>query len=218
MIRTHILGFPRIGAQRELKFALEKYWRGESAAAQLEATARELRERHWAQQRAAGLDFVSVGDFALYDHMLNHIQLFGCEPARFDFNAADNELSRYFMMARGVAVHEHDGGPCRHQVGHALEMTKWFDTNYHYLVPEFDASTRFNLSARRLLDEIAEAQALGHTVKVALIGPLTFLYLGKEKESNTNFDRLQLLDALLPAYIELLALFAARGVEWAQID
>ncbi len=222
MIRSHILGFPRVGANRELKFALEKYWRGEIDAVQLKEDARELRRRHWAQQRDAGLDYVTVGDFALYDHVLNHIQMFGCEPTRFKFDESDSDLPRYFAMARGATGVAHDQACANHasQGGYALEMTKWFDTNYHYLVPEFDESTTFKLAAHRLLSEVAEAQALGHNVKPVLIGPLTFLWLGKEKTKgkSTDFDRLQLLDALLPIYIDLIALLGARGIDWVQID
>ncbi|HET7865901.1 MAG TPA: 5-methyltetrahydropteroyltriglutamate--homocysteine S-methyltransferase, partial [Burkholderiaceae bacterium] len=194
MIRTHILGFPRMGAQRELKLALERHWRGEIDAETLETTARDLRARHWALQRDAGLDLVTVGDFALYDHVANHIQLFDCEPARFGFTAQEPALARYFTLARGDAA----AGSARR----ALEMTKWFDTNYHFLVPEFTPQTRFGLAAHCLLDEVAEAQALGHRVKPVLLGPLSFLWLGKEKVA--GFDRLTLLDALLPAYRELL--------------
>jgi len=221
MIRTHTLGFPRMGAQRELKFALERHWRGEIDADALEATGRELRQRHWALQREAGLDVVSVGDFACYDHVANHIQMFGCEPARFGFSGDEPELARYFTLARGVAAeHEHgdscgcggadDGGRP------ALEMTKWFDTNYHYLVPEFDAQTTFRLASRRLLDEVAQAQALGHRAKPVLLGPLTFLWLGKSKTE--GFDRLDLLDDLLPVYVQLLTRLGAAGVQWVQID
>ena len=221
MIRIHTLGFPRMGAQRELKFALERHWRGEIDATALETTGRELRARHWAIQREVGLDFVSVGDFAFYDHVANHIQMFGCEPARFGFGPDEPELSRYFTMARGVAAeHAHgDGCACGQPAGGgvpALEMTKWFDTNYHYLVPEFDPQTRFRLASRRLLDEVAEAQALGHAVKPVLLGPLSFLWLGKEKVA--GFDRLDLLDALLPVYVELLTRLAAAGVRWVQVD
>lgn len=208
MIRTHVLGFPRMGAQRELKFALERHWRGEINAEALETTARDLRARQWALQRDAGLDLVTVGDFALYDHVANHIQLFGCEPARFAFTAQEPALARYFTLARGDAA---AGGTRR-----PLEMTKWFDTNYHYLVPEFSPETRFDLAAERLLDEVAEAQALGHRAKPVLLGPLSFLWLGKEKVA--GFDRLTLLDALLPAYRELLTRLAAADVPWVQID
>jgi 5-methyltetrahydropteroyltriglutamate--homocysteine methyltransferase len=221
MIRTHTLGFPRIGAQRELKSALERHWRGEIDAPALEATARHLRERHWALQRAAGLDVVTAGDFALYDHVANHIQLLGCEPARFGFSGDEPELARYFTLARGVAAEA--SGACGHPPAGpagrpALEMTKWFDTNYHYLVPEFDRHTSFRLASRRLFDEVAEAQALGHTVKPVLLGPLTFLWLGKARDASPDFDRLDLLDRLLPVYREVLAELAAQGVAWVQID
>jgi len=219
MIRTHTLGFPRIGAQRELKLALERHWRDDLPLAALEQTGRELRARHWALQRQAGLDMVTVGDFAYYDHVANHVQLFGCEPARFGFSGDEPELARYFTMARGVADEHMHGDGCRHahdEGTFALEMTKWFDTNYHYLVPEFTAQTSFRLASRRLLDEVAEAQALGHTVKPVLLGPLSFLWLGKEK--TTGFNRLDLLDALLPVYVELLSELAARGIAWVQVD
>jgi len=221
MIRTHTLGFPRMGAQRELKFALERHWRGEIDAAALEAAGRELRVRHWALQRDAGLDFVTVGDFAFYDHVANHVQMFGCEPARFGFSGDEPALARYFTMARGVAAeHTHDdAGSCGHAGGDgkpALEMTKWFDTNYHYLVPEFDAETTFRLASRRLLAEVAEALLLGHPVKAVVLGPLSFLWLGKEKTA--GFDRLGLLDRLLPVYAELLTRLAAAGVQWVQVD
>ena len=179
MAIRHILGFPRLGKNRELKFALESHWRGATTAAELEVTARRLRADHWALQRAAGLDYVSVGDFALYDHVLNHIQLLGCEPARFGFAPDAPEIERYFIMARGRAGRDAAACGCGDHSGAALEMTKWFDTNYHYLVPEFDADTQFRLAGERLFDEIAEAQALGHHVKAQLIGPLSFLWLGK---------------------------------------
>ena len=208
----HTLGFPRMGAGRELKFALERHWRGEISAAELEAAGRELRARNWALEREAGLDFVTVGDFAYYDHMLNQIQLLGCEPKRFGFDGSEPELLRYFAMARGVAGEPSAGDDGRP----ALEMTKWFDTNYHYLVPEFTPDTAFRLASGRLFDEVAEAHALGHPVKAVLVGPLTFLWLGKEKAA--GFDRLSLLDALLPVYGEILTRLKRQGVAWVQID
>jgi 5-methyltetrahydropteroyltriglutamate--homocysteine methyltransferase len=218
MTRIHTLGFPRMGAQRELKFALEQHWRGEIDREALEAAGRELRRRHWQAQRDAGLEFVTVGDFAFYDHVANHIQLLGCEPARFDFKGDEPELSRYFTMARGVAAEVHDHPGCAHgEHGRfALEMTKWFDTNYHYLVPEFSPHTRFGLASVRLFDEVAEAQKAGHAVKAVLLGPLSFLWLGKEKQA--GFDRFSLLESLLPVYGQVLARLKAQGVEWVQID
>ncbi|MET0856377.1 MAG: 5-methyltetrahydropteroyltriglutamate--homocysteine S-methyltransferase, partial [Telluria sp.] len=221
MIKSHILGYPRMGLQRELKFALERHWRHEISEHELEACGALLRERHWAQQRDAGLDFVTVGDFAYYDHVANHIQLFGCEPARFEFSGAESNLARYFTLARGVANEQRHDPACNHAhlaaAGKpALEMTKWFDTNYHYLVPEFDAATRFSLASARLLGEVAEAKALGHRVKPVLIGPLTFLWLGKSRTA--GFDKLALLDQLLPAYVALLCQLKDAGADWVQID
>ncbi|UUZ70297.1 5-methyltetrahydropteroyltriglutamate--homocysteine S-methyltransferase [Polaromonas sp. P2-4] len=218
-----------MGAHRELKFALEQHWRGSLDAAGLEAAAAELRARHWAVQREAGLDFVTVGDFAFYDHVASHIQLLGCEPARFGFSGEEPALSRYFAMARGVQADvEHIHGPtCNHgstsegsEGEPALEMTKWFDTNYHYLVPEFSSATRFKLSSQRLFDEVNEALQAGHPVKVVLLGPLSFLWLGKEnaQEKAAGFERFSLLEQLLPVYEDILARLKAQGVQWVQID
>jgi len=227
-IHTHIPGFPRIGAARELKFALESHWRGELDEAGLEAVGRELRARHWALQARAGLDFVSVGDFAFYDQVANHVQLLGCEPARYGFDPLQSQLSRYFAMARGDGgtAHAACAAGCGHEHAHndlhasaALEMTKWFDTNYHYLVPEFTAETAFSLACERLFDEVAEAQALGHAVKAVLLGPLSFLWLGKEKgDRASGFNRLDLLDKLLPVYGAVLDRLKAQGVQWVQVD
>ena len=136
MALTHNLGFPQIGARRELKHALEAYWRGDISDGQLQATAAELRKRHWIAQRDSGIDLIPVGDFALYDQMLNMTALLGVAPARFNAGTDEIGLDLYFAMARGTANQP------------AMEMTKWFDTNYHYIVPEFDARTRF-ISLRR---------------------------------------------------------------------
>jgi len=222
-IHSHILGFPRIGAARALKFALEANWRGELPDAQLEAVGRDLRARHWALQQQAGLDFVSVGDFAYYDQVANHIQLLGCEPARYGFTAEQSQLSRYFTMARGDSGQQHHHADCTHahddlHASAALEMTKWFDTNYHYLVPEFTPETEFSLACERLFDEVAEAQALGHAVKAVLLGPLSFLWLGKARGAESDFDRLALLDKLLPVYGQVLDRLKAQGVQWVQMD
>ncbi|MFK3737452.1 5-methyltetrahydropteroyltriglutamate--homocysteine S-methyltransferase [Massilia sp. TN1-12] len=219
MIKSHILGYPRIGAQRELKFALERHWRGEVDAGALEAVGAALRARHWAEQRDAGLDYVTVGDFSFYDQVADHVLLFGCAPSRFRFDGSATALARTFTLARGVES-EAAAAACGcgqpHGGAAALEMTKWFDTNYHYLVPEFDAATRFTLDPERLLGQVAEARALGHPVKVALLGPLSFLWLGKAQ--GAGFDRLSLLDALLPHYAALLARLKDAGAEWVQLD
>ena len=204
MALTHNLGFPRIGARRELKKALEAYWRGDLNEDRLQATAAELRKQHWILQREAGIDLIPVGDFALYDQMLNMTALLGAAPARFNAGSDEIGLDLYFAMARGTS-----GQP-------AMEMTKWFDTNYHYIVPEFDAGTKFHIASSQLFREVAEARALGISPKVVLIGPLTYLYLGKETEP--GFNRLDLLTRLLPVYREILARLASLGVEWVQID
>lgn len=201
---AHILGFPRIGARRELKTALESYWSGGSSLDALQACGRELRARHWQMQRDAGLDYITVGDFAFYDQMLNMTMLLGAAPQRFGFAAGEIGLEQSFIMARGS-----DQQP-------AMEMTKWLDTNYHYLVPEFKSTTTFELSSNALFDEIAEAGESGGAIKPVLIGPLTFLYFGKEKED--EFDRLDLLPRLLPVYKKILARLKSDGLEWVQID
>jgi 5-methyltetrahydropteroyltriglutamate--homocysteine methyltransferase len=204
MALTHNLGFPRIGARRELKHALEAYWRGDINDEKLNATAAELRQRHWMLQRDVGIDLIPAGDFALYDQMLNMTALLGAVPKRFNAQQDEVGLDLYFAMARGTPTQP------------AMEMTKWFDTNYHYIVPEFDADTGFSVASPQLFREVAEARALGITPKAVLIGPLTYLYLGKE--STPGFSRLDLLTQLLPVYRDILAHLASLGVEWVQID
>ncbi len=203
MNNIHINGYPRIGKQRQLKFALEKFWRDEITAAELQQVAKAVRLDNWHQQAEAGLEFVTVGDFAYYDQMLNQIALFSCAPARFGFPGKIS-LQQYFQLARGNTTQP------------ALEMTKWFDTNYHYLVPELLADTQFSLGSDWLFDEVAEAQVAGYKAKPVLIGPLTFLWLAKEKDAQLN--RLDLLEKLLPVYTEVLARLKKQGVEWVQID
>jgi len=202
MAIAHNLGFPRVGRQRELKTALENFWRGDIDAAALNAQAAELRARHWKLQVKAGLDLIPVGDFALYDHMLEMTLLLGAVPERFADSGTGHDL--YFAMARGTKSQP------------ALEMTKWFDTNYHYLVPELSSRTEFRLASARLDQQVVDARALGATPKAVLVGPLTWLYLGKEKE--TGFNRLSLLPRLLPLYRQLLSRLDALGVEWVQMD
>lgn len=204
MALTHNPGFPRIGAQRELKFALEAYWRGETSGEQLEKTAAGLRKQHWLLQKDKGIDLIPAGDFALYDQMLNMTALLGAAPARFGLGSGDPGLEGYFAMARGTATQS------------AMEMTKWFDTNYHFIVPEFSRDTWFGIASSRLFDEIAEAKLLGIVPKVTLIGPLTYLYLGKEVEP--QFHRFDLLSRLLPVYHTILQRLAGLGIEWVQID
>jgi 5-methyltetrahydropteroyltriglutamate--homocysteine methyltransferase len=217
MALAHNLGFPRIGADRELKKAQEAYWKGDIDQAGLQAVGRELRARHWQLQKDAGIELLPVGDFAWYDQVLTHSLAFGAIPDRFAKTLASTglpTLDTLFAMARGATTNccggEHG------QAQYAQELTKWFDTNYHYLVPEFSADQRFLLSWEQLFDEVAEAQALGHAVKPVLIGPLTYLWLGKAK--GDEFDKLDLLERLLPVYGEILSRLARQGVEWVQID
>ncbi|MGH8493874.1 MAG: 5-methyltetrahydropteroyltriglutamate--homocysteine S-methyltransferase [Moraxellaceae bacterium] len=207
-MKAHILGFPRIGADRELKKAVEAYWGGKSDLATLEHKGAELRARHWGQQADAGLDYVTVGDFAFYDQVLATSALVGAVPARFGTFDGDIDLNTQFRMARGRA-------PVGEDVV-AQEMTKWFDTNYHYLVPELSAEQSFRLGSARLFNEVKEAQALGHKPKAVVIGPLTYLWLSKC--AGAEFAKLSLLDAILPVYEEVFTRLAALGVEWVQVD
>ena len=149
MALTHNLGFPRIGAQRELKRALEAYWSGDIDISRLQAVAADLRKQHWLLQRETGIELIPAGDFAFYDHMLNMTALLGAAPERFNPGGGEAGLDLYFAMARST-----DSQP-------AMEMTKWFDTNYHYIVPEFDAQTCFRVASTQLFKEVGEAKALG---------------------------------------------------------
>ena len=208
MAITHNFGFPRIGARRELKLAQEAYWRGETTQAELAATGATLRRRQWQLQANAGLDWLPVGDFSWYDHILDLSALLGVVPPRFGWQGSEVDFDTYFRMARGRAP--------KGLASQACEMTKWFDTNYHYIVPEFERDQRFALSSRQLFDHVEEARSLGYRVKPVICGPLTYLWLGKVK--GAEFDKLTLLDSLLPVYSDILARLRAQGVEWVQID
>ncbi len=210
MVTTHNLGFPRIGAKRELKFALESYWKGQTTREDLLAVGAQLRQQHW--QAQSGLDQVPVGDFAFYDQVLDMSFTLGNLPERVrDFHG--DALDNAFRVARGrTAGHSACCGGGGVQAG---EMTKWFDTNYHYIVPEFAADTSFKLDASRLLAQLDEARSQGIKARPVLIGPVTYLWLGKAKDAS---NKLALLERLLPVYAELLDLLAAHGAEWVQID
>ena len=212
MAVVHNLGFPRIGAKRELKFALESYWKGETDRDALEAQGASLRKAHWAAQ--AGLDLVPVGDFSFYDQVLDASFMLGNLPERVRGFHGD-DLDNYFRVARGRSAARDEGhGACCGGVA-AGEMTKWFDTNYHYIVPELTAATEFKLDASRLVAQLKEAQAQGVKAKPVIIGPVTYLALGKAKDDS---DRLALLPRLLPVYAELLEVLVAHGAEWVQVD
>jgi 5-methyltetrahydropteroyltriglutamate--homocysteine methyltransferase len=203
VVLTHTLGFPRVGVDRELKKGLEAYWKGELKEADLLALARELRHRHWQLQQQQGIDLIPVGDFSLYDHVLDTTVMLGAVPPRFNWSGTQVDLATYFRMARGEG-----------RIA-AMEMSKWFDTNYHYLVPEFYPGQRFALASTKLLDEVHEAKQAGVRAKPVLLGPLTYLKLGKTMVE--GFDPLDHLDALLPIYEQVLSKLAGQ-VEWVQID
>ena len=209
MAVAHSLGFPRIGRDRELKKAQEAFWKGELDEAGLFAVGRDLRKAHWDVQKQAGIELLPAGDFAWYDQVLTHSLMFGVIPERFRPADGQATLHTLFAMARGVSDSCCGGA-------HAQEMTKWFDTNYHYLVPEFSADQHFHLGWDQLFDEVKEARELGHSVKPVIIGPLTYLWLGKAKGG--EFDKLDLLDRLLPLYGQIFQRLAELGVEWVQID
>ena len=209
MALATIPGYPRIGKRRELKRALEGYWSGKRTAAELEETASAIRRANWDAQTAAGLDLVPVNDFSLYDHVLDTCALVGAIPPRFGWTGDMVDPDLLFAMARGGAGDE----PAR-----AMELTKWFDTNYHYLVPEFSADQTFRLASDKPFTELADAQAAGLPAKPVLLGPITFLLLGKMAGGDDAASPLALLDALLPVYAEVIQRLASDGAEWIQID
>jgi 5-methyltetrahydropteroyltriglutamate--homocysteine methyltransferase len=206
---SNVSGFPRIGAKRELKQATEGYWSGQRSQEDLLGAARSLRASNWKLQRDAGIDLVPSNDFSFYDQVLDTIALVGAVPERYSWDgSADVDLDTYFAMARGRQT---DGVDVT-----AMEMTKWFDTNYHYIVPELTKGMSFRLASRKPFDEYREAKELGIETKPVLIGPLTFLL--QAKCAGDEFDRLELLDVLVEVYAEVLAELGRFGAEWVQID
>jgi len=205
-VKAHILGYPRVGAKRELKFALESFWRRETSSEDLQNTAKNLRATHWQKQQEAELAFVTSNDFSQYDHVLDHTVLFGAQPSRFaKLPFGEKSISpenAYFALARGNLEQP------------AMEMTKWFDTNYHYIVPELNAETQFSINAHDFLSQIDEALKISKNVKPVLLGPVSFLYLSKARGVN----KLDLLDNLAQQYAHLLQELHAKKIEWLQID
>src|SRR5438552_5841314 len=208
MIIASNLGFPPLGAARELKRATEGYWSGKVSRRQLLGTGAQLRRRHWELQRDLGIDRIPANDFSFYDRMLDTCAMVGAVPPRYGFTGQWVDPGTYFAMARGSQGKGRDVT--------AMEMTKWFDTNYHYIVPELERSQRFRMASAKPANEYREAKALGIDATTVLIGPLTFLLLAKTR--GTAFDRLSLLDALLPVYGDVLESLAAAGATWVQLD
>ncbi|MGY5352217.1 5-methyltetrahydropteroyltriglutamate--homocysteine S-methyltransferase [Wenyingzhuangia sp. IMCC45533] len=209
-MKSHTLGYPRIGEKRELKKAVESYWSKTSSEENLQETAKELREQNWLKQKEAGIDLIAVNDFSLYDQVLDLSLTLGCIPKRYQVLIENqvSELDIYFAMARGLQTEKYDIT--------AMEMTKWFDTNYHYLVPEFVKNQSFKFSSKKIIAEYKEAVALGIHAKPVLISPVSYLLLGKEKE--TGFDKLDLLSNLLVVYKQIIGKLQNLGAEYIQLD
>jgi 5-methyltetrahydropteroyltriglutamate--homocysteine methyltransferase len=207
---SSVHGFPRIGGRRELKVATEGYWAGRVSADELHETACRLRRENWRLMRDAGVDLVPSNDFSYYDQVLDTTALVGAVPPRYGSPGGDVDLDTYFAMARG----RQDGGV---DVT-AMEMTKWFDTNYHYIVPELGPEVSFSLGSSKPFDEYVEARELGIQTKPVLIGPVTYLLLGKPGEGvDEDFDRLLLLDALLDVFAEVIGKLGELGADWIEL-
>ncbi|WP_261979183.1 5-methyltetrahydropteroyltriglutamate--homocysteine S-methyltransferase, partial [Buchnera aphidicola] len=205
---SHTLGFPRIGIKRELKIAQENYWSGSISKNELLSVGKMLRQRHWEQQKKIGIDIIPVGDFAWYDHVLGMTMLLGNIPERHRKQHDTVNLDTLFSIARGYSIGK--------ELVPASDMTKWFDTNYHYIVPEFTINSTFSLSWLQLLEEVDEALLLHTNVKPVILGPLTYLWIGKVKGS--CFDKLNLLNKMIPVYKDILLELKKRGITWIQID
>lgn len=206
MALSTLIGFPRIGKNRELKQALESFWKGQSDFSAVEQTAKVLRAAHRRAQQDAGIDLLPVNDFSMYDQMLDMSALFGIVPQRYQWNGGTVGAATYFAMARGVQRDGIDVGAC--------EMTKWFDTNYHYIVPELGMNQSFKLSTSKPFDEYVESKVSGKSTRPVLIGPITYLLLAK----GHGVRPLDLLDSLLPVYAEVLKKFEEIGADWVQLD
>jgi 5-methyltetrahydropteroyltriglutamate--homocysteine methyltransferase len=210
-MQTHILGYPRIGSKRELKKACEQYWSGKILLEELLNTGRTICNQNWNIQKEAGIDLIPCNDFSYYDQVLDMSLVVGAIPARYHevvLKKNNSELDLYFAMARG---YQKEGLDIT-----AMEMTKWFDTNYHYIVPEFYKNQQFKLSSDKIFNEFAGAKQAGINAKPVIIGLVSYLLLGKEKEE--GFDKLDLAGNLLPVYTEILTKLQEQGAEWIQFD
>ncbi|MHA3787709.1 5-methyltetrahydropteroyltriglutamate--homocysteine S-methyltransferase [Flavobacterium hauense] len=205
---TNNLGYPRIGSGRELKKACENYWSGKISGQELAAIAKELRLQNWQLQKQAGIDLIPSNDFSFYDQVLDLSFALGAIPPRYESLKGQNDTDLYFAMARGYQKDGHDIT--------AMEMTKWFDTNYHYIVPEFYKDQQFSFSSKKVIEEFIEAKEAGILTKPVLIGPVSYLLLGKEKEE--GFEKISLIKNLLPVYLEIINELTENGAEWIQFD
>lgn len=206
------LGLPRMGVGRELKWALERHWKGKIPLVEVEQTAWSLRSQHWQLQKAAGIQSIPSNDFSYYDHVLDTACLLGCVPSRYRWSGGNVDTATYFAMARGGTKLDSSGNEVSVT---AMEMTKWFDTNYHYIVPEFEDGQKFRLSSTKPFDHFTEAKSLGIHTRPVLLGPVSFLLLGKSKGSVKPLD---LLDGVLAVYEQVLSKLASLGADWVQID
>jgi 5-methyltetrahydropteroyltriglutamate--homocysteine methyltransferase len=213
MVISANLGFPRIGHRRELKKALEQFWSNKITEDELLAVGKNIRKHNWQLQKEAGIDHIPSNDFSFYDHMLDAAITFGAIPDRYNFSGKKLGLKEYFVLARGGSVDGQNGSNAGAQ---AMEMTKWFDTNYHYIVPELHADQSFQLLSKKPVEEFLEAKSLGIHTRPVLVGPVSFLMLSKLRKENVN--KLSLLPKLLPAYLELLNELKQAGADWVQID
>ena len=207
MIKIASIGYPRIGPKRELKVALENFWKSDISEAELQTVAKDLRRKNWQTQKENGVDLISSNDFSFYDQVLDTICLLGAIPKRYKWDGKEVSLKTYFAMARGSQTSELDVP--------ALEMTKWFDTNYHYLVPELSKDQAFKLSTNKPFEEFKEAKKFGFNTKPIILGPLSFLLLAKGLD---GFKTINLLDKILPVYKEIIRKLSELGAEWIQID
>ena len=207
MIKIASIGYPRIGPKRELKVALENFWKSDISEAELQTVAKDLRRKNWQTQKENGVDLISSNDFSFYDQVLDTICLLGAIPKRYKWDGKEVSLKTYFAMARGSQTSELDVP--------ALEMTKWFDTNYHYLVPELSKDQSFQLSTNKPFEEFKEAKKFGFNTKPIILGPLSFLLLAKGLD---GFKTINLLDKILPVYKEIIKKLSELGAEWIQID
>src|SRR5260370_13071402 len=211
MVQASNLGYPRIGSKRELKKALEQFWSGKRSETELLEQAATLRRQHWELKKQLALTHIPSNDFSLYDHVLDTNAMVGAVPKRYHWNGPHVDRRTYFVMARGVLQDQEQSSAIP-----AMEMTKWFDTNYHYIVPEFEAEQQFSLASTKPVDEFLEAQALGIHTRPVLLGPVSFLLLGKMHSHEVK--PLTLLERLLPVYEDVLLALARAGADWLQID